>query len=311
MNSTIVTACDVNYLWGAFLLVASLEKAKVKSKIKVITHGFNQKETEFLEQFSNVTTISSRYETAKSVCTQKPEALFSADTDYITWLDSDCMVEGDISNFLEPEDRKMQIRFRGSEENTTVFRDRYGKAEKPGSIPATVQEIWCKDINDLKKCVISTSVLTNCFTIHKKDIEFIEFWHNQMEKVIGEEATGVYHKDSIAYFMTDESVLNSLLAFSSNAPEIGGYPFDKIPGKKVIHFGMNPKPWEGWTLRQMNYYPLISSVINWCRENDIDLPAIPDSLKQSNFHKEYLKAFVMSNYRAIRYSVSSLIKKRK
>lgn len=101
-NATIVTACDKKYVWGAYLLIASVRYAGMDTTIIVSAYDLDQNEIAFLEQFPNVTVFSSGKMTSRSVCTQKPTAISLAETDYVTWMDADCIVTGNISSYLEP-----------------------------------------------------------------------------------------------------------------------------------------------------------------------------------------------------------------
>ena len=308
MRNTIVTACDRNYIWGAYLLVASLRRFNIQCKIKIVGHDFDESDEEIFWQFEDVVVVKPQSGRARNVCTQKPEALYAADTDYITWMDSDCMVDGDISRFLIPEREEMLIRFRGVEENRSVFRGEYRRDDDRDSIPESIKKIWQKDVDDLGDCRINTVSLTNCFVIHRSHIPFIRLWEKQMDKVLGADLQQVYNKKSRAYFMTDESVFNSLLAFSSQAPDIGGFPFDKEVGSRVIHFGMNPKPWKGWTMRHLEYYDLVLNTIQWCIDNNLKHPVITTALSRRNYHKELWKAKLLDHYRQLRHVLSSKLK---
>ncbi len=306
-NKTVVTACDSNYIWGAYILVASLCYFNVKSYKKVLGIILTEEEQELLNQFPDTQVVNSNRETDKSVCLMKPHAFFSAETDLIAWMDSDCIVTGDVTDFIEVEDDELQIRFRSFEENAGVYRNYYGKNDEPGLIPHKVLDTWRDDVNDYDDPQISTVCETNCFVIRKKNLDFIKLWKTQMEKVIVDNNLQVYDKNSVGYFMTDESALNSLMAYSSKALKVKEYQFDKDKSKLLVHFGLNPKPWIHWTRRGLLHYDLTMEILEWCRKQGYKLPPLPASFKPGNKEKEVLMANIRYSYSSFKYKVSSTL----
>ena len=94
-NLTIVSACDRNYLWGAWLLAASSAKFLKATPVHILQTGFTQEDTALLEQFPTVKVLPLADNDPRNVANRKSEALLSADTDYVAWLDADCLVVGD------------------------------------------------------------------------------------------------------------------------------------------------------------------------------------------------------------------------
>ena len=306
-NKTIVTACDSNYIWGAYILIASLSYFQVKSYKKVLGIILNKEEQELLTQFPDTEVINSNRETDRSVCLMKPHAIFSAETEIIAWMDSDCIVTGDVTDFLNVKDDEIQIRFRSFDENAGVYRNYYGKDDELGLIPGKVLNTWREDVNDLDAPQISTVCETNCFVVKKDSLDFIELWKEHMEKVIVDNKLQVYDKNSIGYFMTDESALNSLMAFSSKAPKIKEYQFDKDYNRLLVHFGLNPKPWIHWTKRGLLHYDLTMEIIEWCKMNGYKTPPIPPSFEKRNKTTEIIRANIRSSYNNFKYRVSSTL----
>ncbi len=304
-KNTIVTACDSNYVWGAYILVASLCYFNVKSYKHVLGIKLSEKECKLLEQFENTKVFNQQERNGESVCLMKPHAIYSADTELITWMDSDCMATGDVTDLIRVEPDTIQIRFRSMEENAMVYRNYYGKKDSIGTIPKKVLNIWQKDVNDLNKSQISTVCETNCFVMRKSNLDFIKMWQEQMEKVIVDNKLNVYNKDSIGYFMTDESVFNSLFAFSSKAPKIDKYLFDVQKDKMIAHFGLNPKPWIHWTKRSFEYYNLLQNILTWCKDHGYETPPIPNSLKAKYKSYECLRANISHSYRSFKYNIST------
>jgi len=304
-DKTIVTACDSNYIWGAFILIASLCYFDVKSYKKVLGIMLSQEEQELLNQFPETEVVNSYRDSEKSVCIMKPHAFNLANTDLITWIDSDCIVTGDITEFMTVEEDEIQIRFRSFVENAGVYRNFYGKSDELGLIPEKVLRIWKEDVADLELSQISTVCETNCFVIRKKNLGFIRLWQNQMEKVIVDNQLQVYDKNSVGYFMTDESVLNSLMAFSSKALKVKEYQFDKYNNKLLVHFGLNPKPWIHWTKRGLQYYDLTMEILKWCKMKKYKTPPIPLSLNPRNKTNEVLRANLRHYFTTFKYNVAS------
>lgn len=306
-DKTIVTACDSNYIWGAYILVASLCYYNVKSYKKVLGIMLTEKEQELLTQFPDTEVVNSNRETDRSVCLMKPHAIFAAETDLIAWMDSDCIVTGDITDFLFVEDDEIQIRFRSYKENAGVYRNFYGKKDVLGLIPEKVLNTWQVDVADLESPQISTVCETNCFVIKKQNLDFIDLWKTHMEKVIVDNKLQVYDKNSVGYFMTDESALNSLMAFSRKAPKVREYKFDKDEDKLLVHFGLNPKPWVHWTKRGLLHYDLTLEIVEWCKSKGYKTPPIPSSFLPKNKSKEVFNANLRHNYSTFKYKVSSLL----
>ncbi len=306
-NKTIVTACDSNYIWGAYILVASLCYFNVKSYKKVLGIMLTDEEKELLTQFPDTQVTTSGRETDRSVCLMKPHAIFAAETDIIAWMDSDCIVTGDITDFLHVENDEIQIRFRSFEENSGVYRNFYGKNDELGLIPEKVLNTWKEDVGDLTSPQIATVCETNCFVVSKKNLDFIKLWKSHMEKVIVDNQLQVYDKNSVGYFMTDESALNSLMAYSSTAPNVREYQFDKDSNKLLVHFGLNPKPWRHWTTRGLLHYDLTLEIIEWCQSNGYKTPPIPPSFERKNKTKEILRANLRHSYNTLKYKVSTTL----
>lgn len=306
-NKTVVTACDSNYIWGAYILVASLCYFNVKSYKKILGIILTEEEQELLNQFPDTEVVNSTRESDRSVCLMKPYAIFAAKTDIIAWMDSDCIVTGDVTDFLNVGENEIQIRFRSFEENSGVYRNYYGKKDEIGLIPEKVLNTWHADVNDLESPQISTVCETNCFVINRQRLDFIELWKTQMEKVIVDNNLQVYDKDSIGYFMTDESTLNSLMAYSSKAPNVKEYQFDQDQSKLLVHFGLNPKPWNHWTERGLLHYDLTMEIIEWCQKKGYKTPPIPQSFKRRNKTKEIIRAKFRHNYSTFKYKVSTTL----
>lgn len=306
---TVVTACDHNFVWGAALLGWSMRFYNMKCQYNVLGYDLPIKDVQVLESIPGTKVIQTHKPNSRSVCTQKPMAISTANTEIIVWMDADCIVSGNLKDFFVCPDGKLQIRFRGKEETATIYRNFYAANDEVGHIPHKVLEIWQKDIQDLKRSQINTVCQTNCFVLNRSHLGFIESWQKQMEKVIPHHTKGVYAKDSVAYSMTDESVINSLFAFSSQAPETAEYMMDKDPFASCVHFGLNPKPWQHWTRETFTVYQTIMNLIRWADESGFLQPNLPYSFKPEHKNIEFRRACLSGLYRDIRYKVSTELRK--
>ncbi len=117
---TIVSACDRNFLWGAYLLAASAARNVPGVPVHLLQTGFSDSEIALISQFPNVRVLPLQDDDPRSVANRKSEALLSADTDYVAWLDADCFIIGDIGKYLLPSNGEFQIRLREPWENAWV-----------------------------------------------------------------------------------------------------------------------------------------------------------------------------------------------
>lgn len=304
-QQTVVTACDHNFIWGALLLGLSLRYHGMNCHYHVLGYDLPAEDIRYLEGIAGTKIFPTHKTDTRSVCTQKPKAIATADTDIVVWMDADCIVSGNLEKFFICPDDALQIRMRGTQENASVYRNYYARSDVWGSIPAQVLKIWQKDLADLSQSRIATVYQTNCFVINRQHRPFIQLWQKQMEKVIPEETTGVYNPQSIAYSMTDESVINSLFAFSSAAPATTEYLMDKDPQAACLHFGLYPKPWQHWTLQAFHSYGYIQSLLAWAQQAGIALPDLPESFQSQNMKQEYRRAKNLALRNELRYRISS------
>jgi hypothetical protein len=281
-NVTLVTACDRNYLWGAFLLAASAARNIPNVPMNVVQIGFSAQDKNFFTQFPLTSVRSLATDDPRNVANRKAEALLSADNEYVAWLDADCMVVGDIGEMLVPENGEFQIRLRGEAENTQVWSNHYVPGETRRGVPIDVLAQWQSDVGQLDRPTHHSACVTNAFVLHRRHFEFIRQWRSQIAKVIAPANTGVVDRRSRPYFMIDESVLSSLLAFSSIAPPVAPYRLDQVSGAHVAHFGVNPKPWKRWRKQFWRYHAEVMDLIDWLHSNGYSVPPIPWSLRRSS-----------------------------
>ena len=89
-ENTVVTIGDMNYLWGIFMLIASMRQNGMDEPVLVGGLNFTDEAIRLLQQFPDVRVAVLR-PTAQSLTCRKPEVMLLADPDarYLTWVDSD------------------------------------------------------------------------------------------------------------------------------------------------------------------------------------------------------------------------------
>jgi len=295
---TITTACDKNYIWGAFLLVASLRRHGTAARIHVLGKDFGPAELAVLQQF----------EDRRHLVTTKPEAMLSADSEFIAWMDADCMAVGDLGPLLKPPNGELQIRLRARAENAAVYRSLMRPGDAPGAVPEHVLARWRTDVAELAAPRLEASAVTNMIVLHHRHRPFVELWARQMDAVLDPFLAGVVDASRPAYWMTDESVLNSLLSFSSLAPTPGPYRLDLREQAHVAHFGTSPKPWKRWKLRNLFWYEAVLDVLRWCDLRGMRTPPLPWTFRRRYKTPSYAFAAVEHAVLTARHLAGDLVR---
>ncbi|MCC7299895.1 MAG: hypothetical protein IT583_02320 [Verrucomicrobia bacterium] len=310
-SKTIVTACDHNFVWGTYLLLLSLRRHGVQIPVHVVTHNLGEVDCALLHQIGGVTLFQTSEEANhRNIVYQKTAAILTAETDLVMWIDSDCIVTGNITPLIEAVGEGLQIRMRPSTEIAYLFRKRYVRGEKAGTLPRKVLDIWRKDVGERLTPAINTSCNAHCFTVHRKYLDFIRRWDAQIRQVISDEAsTGVVNDSSFAYFLLDEAVMSSMLAFSGGPPPIKRYALEDDPSCAVVHFGGSPKPWKRWLLRNMKYFDELVGLLEWASGQGWLLPSTPWFLVRKNKSLCRIHALVFEAQRLIRRTVCGFKKK--
>lgn len=310
-SKTIVTACDHNFVWGTYLLLLSLRRHGVRVPIHVVTHNLGEVDCALLHQISGVTLFQTSDDANhRNIVYQKTAAILTAETDLIMWIDSDCIVTGDITPLIEATGTGLQIRMRPETEIAYLFKKRYLRGENRGRLPEKVLDVWRDDVGERKLPAINTSCNAHCFTVHRKHLDFIHRWNRQIHRVISDKASsGVVNDSSFAYFLLDEAVMSSLLAFSEGPPPIKRYTMEDNPSCAVVHFGGRPKLWERWLLRNMDYFDEVVGLLEWAEGQGWLLPATPWYLQRKNKWLCRIHALFFEVQRLIRRHVCGLKKK--
>lgn len=311
-SKTIVTACDHKFVWGTFLLLLSLRRNGVRIPVHVMAHDLDALDRELLTQFDDVKLFEPpAEENHRNIVYRKTAAILTADTDLIMWIDSDCLVTGDITPLIDETREGLQIRMRPDHEIRYLFKKRYLRKERRHSLPRRVLETWRDDVGQRQAAALNTSCNAHCFVVHRCHLDFIRRWDEQIRKVIPDDASsGVVDDRSFAYFLLDEAVMSSMLAFADGPPPICRYRLEEDPARSVVHFGGTPKPWDRWLLRNMSWFDEVQRLLDWADTQGIKTPERPWNFKRSNRAFCWSKALFLEMPRRIRRTAAGF-KKRK
>lgn len=262
-NNTIVTASDLNYAWGVWLLAASIRKAGMDEPILVGTFNWSDAWLEDIRKIPGLATVPLPIEDRRSVTCSKPEIMLRAETDFATWVDCDGIFSGNCSDRLVGGEREMNIRLRTPSEVAALYRKERFPGDDPEEVPSNILDVWRRDVGEReeprRRCGCSAALIG----VHRSARPFLEHWRNQMRKVLPADV-GVVDAGNFAYFQTDEAVLNSLMIFAFDVPEVvREYRADRLPEPHFIHFGYNPKPWSMWTSGALRDYETTLELIDW------------------------------------------------
>jgi hypothetical protein len=291
MTNTIVTSCNNQYLWGAILLISSIRLNNCQDPIIVWASQLSQANQQLLKQFSDVTLIETDNPCPHLI---KPTAMLNVNTEYATWIDADCMFIGSIGEQLVPKNKGLHIRFREENENDMVFKSHFRKHEQVGAIPAHILGTWQRDVDGLSYPRHQQQCVTNFISIHRQHFGLIRKWKEQIDKILLQPEKP-FDNSSTAYFMTDESILASLLIFDAQIPKIYDYCLNKDPHKKLIHFGQKLKPWNTWRFNHMRHYDYVIATIQALHDQDYALPKAPKSLDSRYRAQTLLKSIVKTS----------------
>ncbi len=282
-NNTVVTIGGMNYLWGIFMLIASMRKNGMDEPVIVGTADFTAGAENILLSLGNVRCVPI-VNTGRSLACCKAEIMLRAETEYITWADSDGFFTGNVSKLLVPDSPdEIHIRRRSPEENPLAFRRRLRPGEDGRTIPEHILKVWQENVGERTAPAIMQSCSSCFLSVHRKARPFLERWDSEMKKVLPAHDVGVVDYSLEYYHQLDESVLNSLLCFSRNAPETSEtFTLDKNPEAMYIHFGGNPKPWQGWNSAAVKYFDEYTALAEFAARHWPLPSAVPYSLKREN-----------------------------
>lgn len=288
-RNTIVTIGDINYLWGIFMLIASARKAGMDEPFLVGVKDFTPRAERVLTQLGNVTTVSLDG-VKRSLTCLKPHVMLMAQTEYVTWADSDAFFTGNVSQLLPPDSpEEIHFRLRSPAEMPAAFRGR-----EPGKgasmIPDDIAEIWKRDIAEIAGSAApdpryaTTGSGCFCALSLQRHRRFIEIWDELQTKVLPDRNVGVVDTSLKFYHQLDESTLNACLNFVTDAPRVQEvFKMDKDRKRLFVHFIARPKPWQGWTRRAFRFFDEYVAVANWALAQNWVMPGqLPECLKMEN-----------------------------
>lgn len=309
-RSACVAISDSNFFIAVFALILSIKYYGVRTRTHILSCGMTEREKALLKQFDGTEVIEADPSNPRGPACRKGEAILAAaaidpTVDYISLLDGDCVVTGDISDYLTPAGETIFARLKTPDEDGGVFRTRYEPGETFGTIPRRVLKQWREDVGERQESAIRNTACGGNLTVHRKVLPFVERWQQQINRVLPEDMRGAHHFASLAYSQVDESVLNSLLAFAEDAPVCQAAMFNLDPSAYLAHLGPNhPKPWVLWRPDKLRYYPIVAKCFTWAREQGYELPKVPWTFKSVHRPWVYLSSHAYGTAQKIKHAVS-------
>ena len=263
VNTTVVTAGDRAYAWGALMLVASMRRNGMPHPVVVWAMEWDEDQKRRICALGNVV-VQEISKTRQCLACQKPRIMGcdAVKTDWVCWVDADGLFVGDCSEWLTGDD-------------VDEVRIKRCNPPPPDFTPETLA-IWQHDVKRfwgqaLDESRYATRVQSGVILIHKKWRPFLGRWDAQINNVLPPDVEIIMKKGS-AYYQTDESVLGSLLCFDLDAPRVSEqYKFDgRIDRSRYyLHFGYNPKPWQMWNPWAMRWREEAYSTVEWLVEKGV------------------------------------------
>lgn len=288
-NNTVVTIGDINYLWGIFMLIASARKSGMNEAFLVGVKDFPPRAERVLTQLGGVEIVRLD-EDRRSLACMKPHVMLQADTEYVTWADSDAFFTGNVSELLPPESpEEVHFRLRSPTEMPAAFKG-YALGGGASLIPDDIAAVWRRDVERIAGSAADSlryaTTGSSCFCAlslarHRR---FLEIWNALQDEVLPLRNVGVVDKSLKYYHQLDESTLNACLNFVPDAPRVQKvFRMDKDRARLFVHFIARPKPWIGWTKRAFRFFDEYVSVAAWAAKHGYELPGeLPDCLKAEN-----------------------------
>lgn len=281
-DNTVVTIATEEYLWGAFMMIASMRRHGMQEPVLIGTRHVSSRMQDVLRQLGGVRFFSLENTTYSPAC-YKPLLMLQTKTPYITWVNADGFFTGNCSGRLPPLlPDQIHLRMLSPDENPLVFRGFTKSGEDGSTIPEAILNAWRDDVAGLSKPMITRSCCSYFISVHESARDFLRKWHYQMMAVLpagdpedSDPALRFYH-------LLAGSVLNSVLAFWPQAPRVSAaYALDKDPEACYVHFDSPTKPWNGWSGRTFPYFDRYTEVLQWVQDNKLETPGpVPFALKR-------------------------------
>lgn len=132
-NNTVVTIGDRSYLWGVFLLIASMRKSGMEEPGDRLRRRLRRARIRWILEGLGGVRVVPAPPTARTLACSKPDAMLLADTEFVTWVDSDGFFTGNVSEKLVPlSPGEIHIRMRGEAENALAFAKPPLRRRRPG-----------------------------------------------------------------------------------------------------------------------------------------------------------------------------------
>ena len=263
INTTVVTAGDRAFAWGALLLVASMRMNGMMHPVIVGAMDWTEEMKRRILSLGGVTLHELPY-SKRCVACQKPMLmnLDEIETEWVCWADADAVFVGDCSEWLI-----------GDNPEEIVVR-KYDPV--PPDFTVETLEVWKHDVERFigqarPQSLYTTRMNAPFIVLHRKWRSFLERWQRQIEKVLPCDV-GIIMKHGTPYFQTDESVLSSLLCFDPDAPVVvQDYKANGSVDKSrfYAHFAYNPKPWQMWNTYSLKWHDALFAVVDWIVEQGI------------------------------------------
>ena len=262
-STTVVTAGDHAYAWGALMLVASMRRNGMQHPVVVWAMEWDEDQKRRIRALGNVV-VQDIAKTRQCLACQKPRIMGcdAVKTDWVCWVDADGLFVGDCSEWLSGDDED-------------EMRIKRCNPPPPDFTPETLST-WQRDVrrfcgNALGESRYATRVQSGVILLHRKWRPFLGRWDAQINNVLPPDVEILMKKGS-AYYQTDESVLGSLLCFGLDAPKVSEqYKFDgKVDRSRYyLHFGYNPKPWQMWNTWAMRFREEAYRTVEWLVEKGV------------------------------------------
>ena len=275
-ETTIVTAGDRAFAWGALILVASMRMNGMRHPVVVGTTDWTDAMKRRILSLGGVT-LRELPKTRQCVACQKP-LLMGCDevgTDWVCWADSDGAFVGDCSEWLTCE----------SPDEIAIRK----YSPPPDDFTPATMVTWRRDIERFRGAALpesryATRVNSAFIVLHRKWRGFLSDWGDQIGKVLPPDVK-IIMKHGTPYFQTDESVLASLLCFAPDAPKVTeNYKANGSVDKSryFAHFAYNPKPWQMWNSHSLKWHETVTGIVKWLVGNDVVKPGdLPLPLRES------------------------------
>ena len=263
VRTTVVTAGDKAFSWGALLLVARMRRNGMMHPVIVGTTGWPKEMEQRVLSLGGVT-LHELPKSRQCVTCQKPMLmnLDEIETEWVCWADSDAVFVGDCSEWLVGD----------NPDEITIHK----YSPPPDDFTPENLETWRRDVEQYcgGACATSrydTRMNAPFIVLHRKWRPFLERWQNQIAKVLPADVA-IIMKHGSPYFQTDESVLGSLLCYDPNAPAVtqnykANGSVDR--GRYYAHFAYNPKPWQMWNAYSLKWHEVLALVVDWLVEQGI------------------------------------------